>query len=55
MTGLAIIYQQFLRIKLYFSTISNSNRNGGKFRQFGPGMFLEVVSSSLCSNTRLDE
>jgi hypothetical protein len=42
MTGLANIYQQFLSIILYFCTISNSNKNGVKFRQFGPWMFVKL-------------
>jgi hypothetical protein len=43
MTGLANLYQQYLRIKLYFCTISNSNRNGGKLRQFGPWMLAKLL------------
>jgi hypothetical protein len=42
MTGIANIYQQSLSIKLYPCTISNSNRNGGKFRQFGPWMLVKL-------------
>jgi len=42
MTGLANIYQQSLRIKLYFRPISNSNRNGEKCRYFVPWIFVKL-------------
>jgi hypothetical protein len=46
MTGLANICQQSLRKKLYICTISNSNINGGKFRQFGPWMLVKLFEAA---------
>jgi hypothetical protein len=42
MTGLANIYQQSLSVKLYFCTVSNPNRNGGKFRKFADWMLVKL-------------